>query len=73
MMGWITLIASIIKLITLIFESIKETRDERKKQNTELVQDVARAIIDRDASRYTAHLDRIRRLRETGSFTSNRK
>lgn len=62
-MGYAELAVLIFKFAFEIWKTIKEHREDVKKQKTELLQSVARGIIDRDASRITAGFDAIDRVR----------
>lgn len=70
-MGWgailgafLALALEIIKIIRDVKAENKEEAIELKKQKTEVIQSLARGIIDRDASRINSDIDRLRRLRE---------
>lgn len=60
----ITLAIEILKLISEVRTEKKEVAFELKKQKTELIQSVARGIVDRDASRINSGIDKLRRLRQ---------
>ena len=63
-MNWIQLFVSFIALVIKIWDAIHEKNQELKKQKTIVAQDGVRALADRDASRFVASLDDIRRMRE---------
>lgn len=62
-MGWIQLAVLAIQLIIKIWDAVKESNDEIRKQKTQVVQNNARAIVDRDASRIVSNFDELRRMR----------
>lgn len=70
-MGYGAIIAALLSLALEVIKLIRESRAdkkeealERKKQKTEVIQSIARGIIDRDASRVNGEFDRLRRLKE---------
>lgn len=62
-LAFIGFLGQVLGLINRIYDARKEKNDEEKKRKTELVQNGARAIIDRDASRIVATYDELRRLK----------
>ena len=70
-MGWLAIVGAIITLALEILRLINETRQEKKeeavelkKQKTEILQSLARGIVDGDASRINSCYEQLRRLRE---------
>ena len=70
-MGWTAILGAALTLAIEIFKLISETRAEQKeqkvelkKEKTEILQSIARGIIDRDASRINAGFDKLHRLRQ---------
>ena len=70
-MGWLAILGAIITLaleiIKLINESRKENKEaavELKKKKTEILQSLARGIVDGDASRINSCYEQLRRMRE---------
>ena len=62
-MGWIPLLLAVFQLIFKTWDAIKEHNDELKKKKTTALQSALRGVVDRDASRVTASLDSLNRLR----------
>lgn len=65
--GIIAVLAFLGQIITLamkIWETNKEKDEEKKKDQTSVIQSGVRGIIDGDATRIVAAFDRLRRLRE---------
>lgn len=60
----IALAGEILKLVNDVRQEKKENSVELKKKKTEIVQSIARGIVDRDASRINDGFDRLRLLRE---------
>ena len=62
-MGWLPLILAVFQLVFKTWDAIKEHNDELKKKKTEALQSALRGVVDRDASRITASIDTLNRLR----------
>ena len=70
-MGWLAIVAGAITLLTEIFQLIREMRTENKeeavelkKQKTEIIQSIARGLIDGDEHRVNSGFDRLRGFRK---------
>lgn len=69
-MGWGAILAAVLSLALEIFKLVHEVRLENKekaielkKQKTEIIQSIARGIVDRDASRINSGFDELRRIK----------
>jgi hypothetical protein len=62
-MTYAELALAICNIILWILGVIKEKSDDKRKKKTEIIQSAARAVIDRDATRYSGCMDDIRRMR----------
>jgi hypothetical protein len=59
----ITFLSQLIPLVFRIWDTIKESNDEKKKQKTEALQSGVRAIVDKDASRLNDSIRTLNSLR----------
>ena len=62
-MGWGAVILAVLQIFIRIWDVLKESNVEKKKQQTEALQSGVRAIVDRDASRLNSAIHDLNRLR----------
>ena len=62
-MGWGAVILAVLQIFIRIWDVLKESNVEKKKQQTEALQSGVRAIVDRDASRLNSVIHDLDRLR----------
>ncbi len=68
-MGWTAILGAIVSLALEILKLINEVRADKKeeqielkKQKTEIIQSIARGIVDSDDSRIVSGFDKLRRI-----------
>ena len=61
-MGWGAVILAVLQIFIRIWDVLKESNVEKKKQQTEALQSGVRAIVDRDASRLNSAIHDLDRL-----------